>query len=674
MYIKSAEFLDNYRQFKKGNVISFSKNMNVLVGPNGIGKTTIIRAIYEFLENQFLENNYYAKPPMKIVFRDVGKRMKDIFSGYLKECRIDVYDKLYEKSIFKNIFMFFENQNNSTYVTIDNNDLLINGNDFKFIFEEKETKQNHEKVCNTNRIIENFSNKLYKLFIESLNVVMINDNDHSFKYMMNTFDLYNDGSLQCDYSQLKTKQLEKYSYDYLVKSTLYFNDDIREYVRNEYLKITGKKFICKFHENIKKNFDQRAYTICQMSNTKFYNSHKNDKNIDKEYTECSSGEIDLINFLTLTSENENVDILLIDEPGKSLSQNYLQQAVSTLNNESQIIMVTHNPKIINKECIRNKNTTFIYFSKKYNKIECINVKEEMDKSNISYDILVNNGGVLFVDKCVCVEGISDYKVIRHFVQERHIEIMNGGDSKLKDLLERLGIEYWIIYDLDKLCDENGKKIFNDMKANDVKKVVRDRGSIIYNNYEIVKFEDKKILGFANKNFKSKLNDDNIKYIKNLLKNNIDNCVKRYDNKSLLVFFNKDYDEIQELKNMETPMNHDEYTNVYNRVNNKNNIYYHNIQYVDIEGYFDDIDKRELQNKSDDEIKSMIENNEDKFKDLCNFLNNISNDNNDVNKIELQNKSGDENNQDKYNDSNNFEKKYKEMNPNKLNNNKIEKIK
>jgi predicted ATP-dependent endonuclease of OLD family len=618
MYIKSIEFIDNHRQFKKGDTIEFTKNMNILVGPNGIGKTTMIRAIYEYFE----KFNYH-KPPIKIKFCDIGKRTIELFLEYLKKHHIDKNADSYEKSLFEKIFLEFENHNDSWYITIENNNLLFNGNKFDFIYKDNDTTQektNYYKVNNTNRIIESFTNELYNLFTERLNIIMVNDNDNSFKYVINNFKLFEDGSLNCEYSDLNTKTLQKYSSDYMVKQILRSDGDVYEYVRDEYFKITGKKIFYKFHENDTKNFDQNAYTIYETANTKFYNSHKKNKNIDKGYTECSSGEIDLINFLTLTSDNEYVDILFIDEPGKSLSQNYLQQAINTLNNESQIIMITHNPKIINKDCIRNDNMTFIYFNNKDNKTNCINVKKEMKKLNISFDVLVNNREILFINKCICVEGISDYKVIRHFVQERHVEIMYGCESKLKNLLKNLGIKYWIVYDLDKLCDETCNKVFNNLGAKEIKKILKNKGNIIHKNYEIIKFKNKKIILFAIKNFRTLLNDKDINFIKDLLKDNINSIEHTEDDKSIIINLNNDYDKINEFNMIESNLDKNEINDIYNKVNKQHNIFYHNIDFVDIEGYFNDISKRELQNKTDDEIIQLIKNNKDNFKELYNFLN------------------------------------------------------
>jgi predicted ATP-binding protein involved in virulence len=207
MHIKSIEFIDNHRQFKKGDKIEFTKNMNILVGPNGIGKTTIIRVIYEYFE----KFNYH-KPQIKIKFCDIGKRMIELFLDYLKKHHIDINTDYYEKSLFEKIFLEFENHNYSWYITIENSNLLFNGNKFDFIFKDNDTKQektNYYKVNNTNRIIESFTNELYNLFTERLNIIMVNDNDNSFKYVINNFEVYDNGSLKCDYADLNTKNVAK---------------------------------------------------------------------------------------------------------------------------------------------------------------------------------------------------------------------------------------------------------------------------------------------------------------------------------------------------------------------------------------------------------------------------------------------------------------------------------
>lgn len=613
MYIKSVEFLDDYRQFKKGDKIELSINMNILVGPNGIGKSTILKAIYEYFEK-----NYYNNAKMKIIFGDAGKRLLDLFFNFIKDNNIDV--GVYDEQIFEKISSYFKNQDNDTFI-IENNDYSINGNKFDILFLDKDIKSdnpNYIKIQQTNSFLTNFSRNIHKLFIDRFHLIMVNDKDDSLRYIMNTYEEH-EGSLLGKYCLLNTREITKYSTDYLVKYMLRTNNAIFDYVQARYNEITGKYFLLKFHENQNKNFDQHAYTIYELANSKFYNSHRYEHNIGKNYTECSSGEIDMIKFLTLTSENDFVDVLLIDEPGKSLSQIYLQQMIDTLNNESQIIMVTHNPKIINKDCIRKENTTFIYFCKKNANIKCLNVKNEMKKLDISYDILVNNRDILFVNECICVEGISDYKVIRHFVQDRHIEIMYGGDSKLKELLKSLEIKYWIVFDLDKLCNDNNTKVFENMGAKEVKRIVRDKGIVIKNNYEIVKFEDKKMIGFANKNFVP-LKDKDIEFIQKLLNDNIVKYTQREDRKSMIIFLKNNHDEIKEFKNIIKRTSYDEYIKIHKKENKKNNIYYHDIQFVDIEGYFDDIGKKELQNKTDDEIVKMIKDNHLKFKDLYDFLN------------------------------------------------------
>lgn len=87
-------------------------------------------------------------------------------------------------------------------------------------------------------------------------------------------------------------------------------------------------------------------------------------------------------MLTLTISNDYIDILLVDEPCKSLSQNYLQQVMNIVNNyndKTQIILVTHNPKLTSKNFIQNEENTFIHANKKNDKIEFVNIKNELKK-------------------------------------------------------------------------------------------------------------------------------------------------------------------------------------------------------------------------------------------------------------------------------------------------------
>ncbi len=112
MYIKSLEFIDDHRQFKKGDKIEFSKNMNILVGPNGIGKSTILRAIYDYFEN----SNYFNNPNLSITFYNIRERINELFLEYLKKHHIEINSEHYEKSLFEKIFLEFKNHDNSWYI------------------------------------------------------------------------------------------------------------------------------------------------------------------------------------------------------------------------------------------------------------------------------------------------------------------------------------------------------------------------------------------------------------------------------------------------------------------------------------------------------------------------------------------------------------------------------
>lgn len=62
LFISSVE-ITNFRTFKEKQIIRFTEGINILVGPNNIGKTTIISAIrLIFDKNKFgLDINDFSK-------------------------------------------------------------------------------------------------------------------------------------------------------------------------------------------------------------------------------------------------------------------------------------------------------------------------------------------------------------------------------------------------------------------------------------------------------------------------------------------------------------------------------------------------------------------------------------------------------------------------------------
>ncbi len=201
----------------------------------------------------------------------------------------------------------------------------------------------------------------------------------------------------------------------------------------------------------------------------------------KEFSlaQASSGEKEIINFiLGLFAFNIKGGLLIIDEPElhlhpkwQSLFLDVLIDLAETTNN--QFILSTHSISFINKNTISN----IIRVYKDNNSSNVVTI----DKSNLmaAKDLLhiinsYNNEKIFFADKVVLVEGKSDKlifeKLIKYYLslydKTEIIEVVEV-DGKLnlekyRKFLESFYIENYIIADLDyagTIGDENIKNLF-----------------------------------------------------------------------------------------------------------------------------------------------------------------------------------------------------------------------
>lgn len=68
----------------KNDIIEFHKNTNILVGPNGIGKTNILRTIYDFFKC-----DTFDKPNIEIIFCNAGERILKLFREQYEKLILD---------------------------------------------------------------------------------------------------------------------------------------------------------------------------------------------------------------------------------------------------------------------------------------------------------------------------------------------------------------------------------------------------------------------------------------------------------------------------------------------------------------------------------------------------------------------------------------------------------
>lgn len=180
---------------------------------------------------------------------------------------------------------------------------------------------------------------------------------------------------------------------------------------------------------------------------------------------CSKGEIELIKFLILYCLF-NVPVLLIDEPCKGLSttnrDKFRQLILENTDFDKQIFMVIHDEQLISE----NNCDSIIKFNLDENrktKSYPIKLTEEEKK------MIFEAKSILFADRCLLVEGYDDYRFMKYFLKVCEeiddkfplykIIMLGGCGSKLWEILDRLNINYKIIYDCDKILikDKRVKK-------------------------------------------------------------------------------------------------------------------------------------------------------------------------------------------------------------------------
>lgn len=181
----------------------------------------------------------------------------------------------------------------------------------------------------------------------------------------------------------------------------------------------------------------------------------------QEYYKCSSGEKDLIEFLTSYLDTSS-NILLIDEPCRKLaSQNKerLRKYVLEEDNNKQIIMVTHDSEMVSIKTCEN----IIKFGLKDNitTVHTLSFLDETDKdkhkrlNTSKLKLLVKYKNVLFARRCLLVEGPTDYKFFNAFLKinpsnDYYVVDTGTKQDNLWKILNELNIEFKIIYDVDRL--------------------------------------------------------------------------------------------------------------------------------------------------------------------------------------------------------------------------------
>ena len=528
MKIKSLT-IKNVKSFKEETEIIFDEQFNILIGPNGGGKSNLLDIIAIVIRNFFIKGysteessdekgffkNIRQHTPFQIS-RDLDKFVGDLSASIIKIVIMIGREDIENIKLLKENKEKFEHVINSSYRSKPTeNFVFLNSLDFGIIKENQELTYIFENN-NIPNLPSNTPEGIYFLYLNhyELFVLLAREiEDINLKPICLYFSPYRGASqqdLQANLSSQNYQQLLANYYGSTSKTTTsliglathYFAEKRRGF--EDSAKELGYEEKWNNDEEVKlatKYLNRLGYSW----NLQLININKNIYEIvlSKEgksfnIRQASSGEKEIINFLLgIFALNIKKGLIVIDEPELHLHPKW-QSILTDLfvelatNTGNQFIISTHSPVFINDKTISNvirvykdsNNTSKIVTIKKDN---LTSVKDLLHIVNSH-----NNEKIFFADKVVLVEGIQDRlifeKLINHYAHDVNkseiIEVLevHGKENLLKyrEFLENIEVENCIIADFDyifSIGDESMRKLSTtDFKKID-EKVIKDKKSV-----------------------------------------------------------------------------------------------------------------------------------------------------------------------------------------------------
>ncbi len=523
MIIKSLK-IKNCKSFKSETLFTFNNNLNILVGPNGGGKSNTLDIINILLRFFFMKSYKLDKEQNIIYEQSLYKNdirpFLEKFSGYEDE-----------ESFFEIEFKIQEND-------INNINSLIK---YKDQLEKIIDKYSQFPFRNLNRI--EAWNKLEKnqVFGYTVKNWKPPENQDSFYEYLTFFNLFNIINRENKIVNLKPPflyispyrgtSIEDFQaklslgnyYDLLIEYHQKTSNDISNLIKLASTHFARKKRV--FESNAKKDgyeiqwdndeeiklinkyiqrlgYKWNSYLKDENKNIYEIELKVNDRTIN--IGQASSGEKEILNFLLgIFAFQIQGGVVLIDEPELHLHpkwQGLLRDLFIELSeiSNNQFITCTHSPVFIAPHTL-----PYIHRLSRNSIGETIINSIEDDEIGNQKDLLHivnshNNEKIFFADHVVLVEGIKDRlifeKIINHtkkdlekrriIDKDRVFEVVEvfgkGNFNKYKEFLDEFGLEVSIIADQDYLLDipENNeiKLLFETDYKKIEKSVLKDKKS------------------------------------------------------------------------------------------------------------------------------------------------------------------------------------------------------
>lgn len=315
--------------FDNKNIDWKLKDVNVLVGKNGAGKTTILQLINAVILNNSKSDSLNFCESVSLYFKNEEAKDKSI----------TLVNQSALKKHAKSIYISQEDYFNK----IIENQLKDAMSKFEIKRKHSNNRVENFKISNFQTdFIDNFKNSIKKSILKDL------ENDENIEIFCN--EKYKENSTNLSVEYISTINMSANSINNITKSdgknTNFLDYEIREELNNllKSKNTTNKRNLIDALNSMFSDSNKKV----EIKNQDLLFTLENGKTIG--YNSLSSGERQVIYiFIKVIKASINNSLILMDEPEISLHlswQENLLTAIRKVNKNSQIIIVTHSPAIV----------------------------------------------------------------------------------------------------------------------------------------------------------------------------------------------------------------------------------------------------------------------------------------------------------------------------------------
>lgn len=403
--------LHNFKKFKE-KVIPFNNGRNILIGENGVGKSSILLAI-----SCVLSGSYSAIEKLGLHTLFNAEAINEFMNG----------DKKYNKLPVVEVELFIIDEVSNHEINGKKNSTRLEKNGLKML------------ICPN----EEFS----ELITESLE----NTNIFPFEYYHVEFHTFSDRA----YSSYK-KYPDYIKYSYLDSSKVNSNYAMKDYINRIYESKTDRSLrhrINNRYRDTTQQFSDNLYSEFALEviddlkiklNTQSENSFQDNITVEKAgilVQNLGQGEKIFINteFL-LTNTSDDSKIVLIEEPENHLSYLNMHKLIDKIiatGNEKQTFIATHSNMIASRLDLQNA----IFFSEN----GIMNLKDLELETAKFFEKAPDNNVLNFIlsKRAILVEGDAEYILLNEFYKylkdnepyNDDVSIVSCGGKTFKRYLE-----------------------------------------------------------------------------------------------------------------------------------------------------------------------------------------------------------------------------------------------